>query len=161
MFENAVRTGRASVGLLALGSGLGTMTAGAQTQLPATGQEAARWSKDNSGVKAKALEDAMQKQAWDPSVKALTAVPQTLQMMNDRLEWMPQLGDAFLAQQQDVMTAVQKLPARAEAAGNLKSTPQQKVTKSAPPAGVTAPPRHTAGDHDRADGPGHFLRSRL
>ncbi|XIA65271.1 DUF3300 domain-containing protein [Bradyrhizobium sp. TZ2] len=101
--------------------------------------EAARWSKDNPAVKGKALEEAMQKQAWDPSVKALAAIPQTLQMMNDKLEWTQQLGDAFLAQQQDVMAAVQKLRARADAAGNLKSTSQQKVTKSAPPAGVTPP----------------------
>ncbi|MBR1158634.1 DUF3300 domain-containing protein [Bradyrhizobium elkanii] len=101
--------------------------------------EAARWSQDNKTVTGKALEDAMQKQSWDPSVKALTAVPQVLQMMNDKLDWTQQLGDAFLAQEQDVMSAVQILRQRAEAAGNLKSTPQQKVTKSAPPAGVTAP----------------------
>ncbi|WP_229161458.1 DUF3300 domain-containing protein, partial [Bradyrhizobium brasilense] len=101
--------------------------------------EAARWSQDNKTVTGKALEDAMQKQSWDPSVKALAAVPQVLQMMNDKLDWTQQLGDAFLAQEQDVMSAVQTLRQRAEAAGNLKSTPQQKVTKSAPPAGVTAP----------------------
>ncbi|WP_354227808.1 DUF3300 domain-containing protein [Bradyrhizobium sp. F1.4.3] len=101
--------------------------------------EAARWSKENASVKGKALEDAMQKQSWDPSVKALAAIPQTLQMMNDKLDWTQQLGDAFLAQQQDVMAAVQTLRARADAAGNLKSTSQQKVTKSAPPAGVTPP----------------------
>src|SRR5438552_7205353 len=62
--------------------------------------EAARWSQANSGVTGPALEDAMQKQAWDPSVKALAAVPQTLQMMSDKLDWTQQLGDAFLAQQQ-------------------------------------------------------------
>ena len=101
--------------------------------------EAARWSQDNKNVTGKALEDAMQKQSWDPSVKALTSVPQVLQMMNDKLEWVQQLGDAFLAQEQDVMGAVQKLRQRADAAGNLKSTPQQKVTRSAPPAGVSAP----------------------
>ncbi|MGY4480116.1 DUF3300 domain-containing protein [Bradyrhizobium sp. USDA 3364] len=101
--------------------------------------EAARWSQDNKGVTGKALEDAMLKQSWDPSVKALTSVPQVLQMMNDKLDWTQQLGDAFLAQEQDVMAAVQTLRQRAEAAGNLKSTPQQKVIKSAPPAGVTAP----------------------
>ncbi|WP_225646606.1 DUF3300 domain-containing protein [Bradyrhizobium australafricanum] len=101
--------------------------------------EAARWSQDNKTVTGKALEDAMQKQSWDPSVKALAAVPQVLQMMNDKLDWTQQLGDAFLAQEQDVMSAVQTLRQRAEAAGNLKSTPQQKVIKSAPPAGVTAP----------------------
>ncbi|MCP3419037.1 DUF3300 domain-containing protein [Bradyrhizobium brasilense] len=101
--------------------------------------EAARWSQDNKTVTGKALEDAMQKQSWDPSVKALAAVPQVLQMMNDKLDWTQQLGDAFLAQEQDVMSAVQTLRQRAEAAGNLKSTPQQKVIKSAPPADVTAP----------------------
>ncbi|WP_375778748.1 DUF3300 domain-containing protein [Bradyrhizobium sp. ma5] len=101
--------------------------------------EAARWSQDNKSLTGKALEDAMQKQSWDPSVKALTSVPQVLQMMNDKLEWVQQLGDAFLGQEQDVMSAVQKLRQRADAAGNLKSTPQQKVTKSAPPAGVSAP----------------------
>jgi Protein of unknown function (DUF3300) len=101
--------------------------------------EAARWSQDKKNVTGKALEDAMQKQSWDPSVKALTSVPQVLQMMNDKLEWVQQLGDAFLGQEQDVMSAVQKLRQRADAAGNLKSTPQQKVTKSPPPAGVSAP----------------------
>jgi hypothetical protein len=110
------------------------------TTYPLEVVEAARWSQDNKGVTGKALEDAMQKQSWDPSVKALTSVPQVLQMMNDKLDWVQQLGDAFLAQEQDVMSAVQKLRQRADAAGNLKSTPQQKVTKSAPPAGVSAPP---------------------
>jgi Protein of unknown function (DUF3300) len=57
----------------------------------------------------------MGKQSWDPSVKALAAVPQTLRMMNDKLEWTQQLGDAFLAQQADVLDAVQRLRARAEA----------------------------------------------
>ena len=61
--------------------------------------EAARWSKENPKVTGQALEDAMQKQSWDPSVKALTAVPQTLAMMNDQLKWTQDLGDAFLAQQ--------------------------------------------------------------
>jgi Protein of unknown function (DUF3300) len=99
--------------------------------------EAARWSQDNSMVKGLALQDAMQAQSWDPSVKALTAVPQTLQMMNDKLDWTQQLGDAFLAQQQDVLNAVQKLRAQAQVAGNLQSTPQQVVTTEAPAAGAT------------------------
>jgi Protein of unknown function (DUF3300) len=100
--------------------------------------EAARWSHDNSMVKGQALQDAMQAQSWDPSVKALTAVPQTLQMMNDKLDWTQQLGDAFLAQQQDVLNAVQKLRAQAQAAGNLQSTPQQVVTTEAPAVGAAA-----------------------
>jgi hypothetical protein len=100
--------------------------------------EAARWSRDNSKMTGKALEDAMQKQAWDPSVKALTAVPETLQMMNDQLKWTQDLGDAFLAQQSDVLDAVQRLRARADAAGNLKSTSQQTVRRVNRPANVSA-----------------------
>jgi hypothetical protein len=98
--------------------------------------EAARWSHDNSTVSGEALQDAMQTQSWDPSVKAITAVPQTLQMMNAKLDWTQQLGDAFLAQQQDVLNAVQKLRAQAQAAGNLQSTPQQVVRTEAPAAGA-------------------------
>jgi hypothetical protein len=58
--------------------------------------QAARWSSENPKVTGRALEDAMQKEDWDPSVKALTAAPQTLQMMNDQLEWTQDLGEAFL-----------------------------------------------------------------
>ena len=89
--------------------------------------EAARWSKANPTVNDKALEDAMQQQRWDPSVKALTSVPQVLQQMNDKLDWTQRLGDAFLAQQTDVMNTVQSLRAKAQAAGNLQSTSQQQV----------------------------------
>jgi len=89
---------------------------------------AARWSQANLTVTGEALQTAMGQQPWDPSVKALTAVPQTLQMMNEKLDWTQQLGDAFLAQQNDVLDAVQRLRARADANGQLKSTPEQKVT---------------------------------
>jgi Protein of unknown function (DUF3300) len=100
--------------------------------------EAARWSHENSSVTGQALETAMQGQSWDPSVKALAAVPQTLEMMSDKLDWTEQLGDAFLAQQQDVLAAVQTLRAEAQVAGNLHSTPQQVVMTAAPPAGGIA-----------------------
>ena len=89
--------------------------------------EAARWVKANPKVTGKALEDAMVKQSWDPAVKALTAVPQVLQQMNEKLDWTQKLGDAFLAQQNDVMNTVQALRAKADAAGNLKTTEQQVV----------------------------------
>jgi uncharacterized membrane protein YgcG len=89
--------------------------------------EAARWSKANPKVTGKALEDAMQKQTWDPAVKALTAVPQVLGHMNENLAWTQKLGDAFLADQKAVMKTVQTLRAKAQAAGNLKSTPEQTV----------------------------------
>jgi len=91
--------------------------------------EAARWAKANPKVTGKALEEAMTKQKWDPAVKSLTAVPQVLQQMNDKLDWTQRLGDAFLAQQQDVMDTVQALRAKADAAGNLKSSEQQVVKK--------------------------------
>jgi hypothetical protein len=96
---------------------------------------AARWSTENPNVKGPALEGAMQQQAWDPSVKALAAVPQVLTMMSDKLEWTKALGDAYLAQPDDVATAVQALRARADAAGNLKSSNEQQVRR------VAAPPR--------------------
>jgi hypothetical protein len=99
--------------------------------------QAARWVRENTKVTGQALQDAMQKQPWDPSVKALTAVPQTLQMMSDKLDWTQQLGDAFLGQQAELLAAVQVLRQRAEAAGHLKSTDQQKVSRSSKTVGST------------------------
>ena len=89
---------------------------------------AARWSKANPDVKGKDLEDAMQKESWDPSVKSLTAFPSVIAMLNDKLDMTQKLGDAFLGQQKDVMAAVQRLRAKAQAAGNLKSSKEQTVT---------------------------------
>ena len=83
--------------------------------------EAARWSKANPGLKDQALQDELQKQTWDPSVKALAGFPQVLQMMNEKLDMTQKLGDAFLAQPKDVTDAVQRLRAKAMVAGNLKS----------------------------------------
>ena len=89
--------------------------------------QASRWSKANPDVKDKALEDAMQKQSWDPSVKSLAAFPQILAMLNDKLDMTQKLGDAFLGQQKEVMDAIQRLRAKAQAAGNLQSGKEQKV----------------------------------
>jgi hypothetical protein len=88
---------------------------------------AARWSKANPGLKDKALEEAMQKQTWDPSVKGLTAVPKVLERLGENIEWMNKMGDAFLADQAAVMRTVQALRKKAQDAGNLKSTPEQTV----------------------------------
>ena len=101
--------------------------------------QAARWAKEHPGVSGTALEDAMQKQPWDPSVKALAAVPQALQMMSDKLEWTQQLGDAFLGQQEELLAAVQRLRQRAEAAGHLKSSEQQTVKTVQAPTGPGTP----------------------
>jgi hypothetical protein len=108
--------------------------------------QAARWAKEHPGVSGAALEDAMQNQPWDPSVKALTAVPQALQMMSDKLDWTQQLGDAFLGQQADLLAAVQRLRERAQNAGHLKSTEQQRVkTVQAPTGGGASPGGAPAG----------------
>jgi hypothetical protein len=90
---------------------------------------AARWVKANPKVTGTALEDAMQKQTWDASVKSLCAFPQVIEMMNAQLEWTQKLGDAFLDQQKEVMAAIQTLRTKADAAGNLQSTKEQVVTK--------------------------------
>lgn len=89
--------------------------------------QAARWVKAYPNVQGPQLEAAMLQQPWDPSVKSLTAVPQVLAMMDANLDWTQRLGDAFLAQQPAVMATIQTLRARAQAAGNLQSTPQQTI----------------------------------
>jgi len=88
---------------------------------------AERWVKANPSLKDKALEDALEKQSWDPSVKSLAVFPQVLTMMSEKLDWTQQLGDAFLAQQKDVMATAQALRAKAAKEGNLKDTKEQKV----------------------------------
>jgi Protein of unknown function (DUF3300) len=100
--------------------------------------EAARFAEENPGLKDAALDDALKEKSWDPSVKSLISFPQVITMMNEKLDWTQQLGDAFLAQQKDVMDAVQRLRARAHAEGNLESNEQQKIiVEQAPPTEVT------------------------
>jgi uncharacterized membrane protein YgcG len=89
--------------------------------------EAARFAEQNRDLKGDALENALKDKTWDPSVQSLTAFPQVLAMMNDKLDWTQQLGDAFLANEPQVMQTVQTLRQKAEAAGNLQSSPQQNV----------------------------------
>jgi hypothetical protein len=100
--------------------------------------EAARWSKEHPDVTGDAVADAVKDQSWDPSVKSLVAFPQVLTMMNEKLDWTQKLGDAFLAQQADVMQAVQRLRNKAMDTGNLESTDELTVkTEPAPPATAT------------------------
>ena len=107
---------------------------------------AARWSEKNPNLKGAALEDAMQKEQWDPSVKGLASVPQVLAMMNEKLDWTNQLGEAFLAQPNDVQNAIQALRKQAETTGTLKSSKEQKVSRiAAPPStGYAGPPEYIA-----------------
>jgi Protein of unknown function (DUF3300) len=89
--------------------------------------EADRWLQAHADLKGDALGQAVDAQPWDPSVKALTGFPSVLGNMDKNLSWTSSLGDAFYNQQQDVMDAVQVMRRRAQAAGNLRSTPQQTV----------------------------------
>jgi hypothetical protein len=95
--------------------------------------EAHRWlqDSDNAQLQGDQLAAAMAQQPWDPSVKSLVAFPQVLTMMNNNLQWTEQLGNAFLAQQADVMNSVQHLRQMAEASGHLASTPQLTVSNDA------------------------------
>jgi len=89
-----------------------------------------RWAKENKKLKGDELKAALDKQAWDDSVKSLVATPDVLSMMSTKIDWTQKLGDAVLAQQPDVMDAIQRLRARADANNKLTSTKQQKVTKT-------------------------------
>ena len=92
--------------------------------------QADRWIKENKNLKGDALSAAAELQPWDGSVKSLTAAPDVVAMMSSKLDWTLKLGDAVLAQQPDVMDAVQRLRAKAEANNKLTSTKQQTVTKT-------------------------------
>ena len=89
--------------------------------------QADRWAMSNKTLKGDALTAALAKQSWDDSVKSLVQVPSVLTMMSEQLDWTQKLGDAVLAQQTDVMDAIQRLRTRARANGKLESNKQQTV----------------------------------
>jgi hypothetical protein len=86
-----------------------------------------QWLDQHKDLKGKALADAALKQDWDPSIQALAGLPDLVKQLADNIKWTTDLGNAFLAQQSDVMDAVQRMRKKAEDAGNLKSSEQQKV----------------------------------
>ena len=90
--------------------------------------QAARFVKDHKDWKGDQLSEALKDQTWDDSVKSLVSFPEVLSLMDGKLDWTQKLGDAFLASEKGVLDAVQRLRARAQAQGNLKSTPEQTVT---------------------------------
>ena len=92
--------------------------------------QADRFAKANKKLKGDKLTQALDKQDWDASVKQLVLAPTVLATMSDKLDWTEKLGDAVLAQQADVMDAIQRLRAQAQANGKLETTKQQKVTVS-------------------------------
>lgn len=89
--------------------------------------EADRWVKANKTLNGDQLKSMIAQQRWDESVKSLVATPDVLDMMSAKLDWTQKLGDAVLAQQSEVMDAVQRLRRKAEGRGKLTTTPQQTV----------------------------------
>jgi len=99
---------------------------------PADVADAVKWSKDNPKQEGDAAVKAVQSKSWDPSVMALVAFPQVLAMAGDKPDWVQGVGDAFLADSDQVMDTVQKLRKKAKDAGNLETTKQQKVVVEQP-----------------------------
>ena len=103
---------------------------------PANVAQAVQWSHDNPLKQGDAAIQAVSDQPWDASVKSLVAFPQLMALMGENPQWVQNLGDAFLAQPQDVMDSVQRLRQLAQQTGSLKSSTEQKVittTKKAVP----------------------------
>ena len=90
--------------------------------------EAARWLENNAAAAARNDFTEVDAKPWDPSVQALTRFPDTIKMLADHPDWTESLGWAFSVQDADVAAVIQMLRAKAESAGNLKSTPEQVVT---------------------------------
>src|SRR6202045_365084 len=87
-----------------------------------------RWLKERKNLKGDALKKEVDKQSWDDSVKALASTPDVISMMSDKVDWTKSLGDAVLAQQADVMDAIQRLRSKAYDNKKLVTTKQQKVS---------------------------------
>src|SRR6266581_2092503 len=94
-----------------------------------------QWMDRNKDLKGKALADAVAKQQWDPSIQAMVEFPDVVQRMAGNIQWTTDLGNAFLAQQSDVMDAVQRMRAKAQGTGNLKTSAQQVVETQTVPSG--------------------------
>ncbi|MGC1233796.1 MAG: DUF3300 domain-containing protein, partial [Xanthobacteraceae bacterium] len=90
--------------------------------------QAERWLQSHKNLKGDQLKAAIAKEDWDDSIKSLVATPEVLAMMSEKLDWTEKLGDAVVAQQPDVMDAIQRLRAKAQANDKLTSTKQQTVT---------------------------------
>ena len=86
-----------------------------------------QWMEKNKNLKGQALSDEVEKQSWDPSIQAMAAFPDVVNRMSDNIQWTTDLGNAFLAQQSDVLDAIQRMRATAQSKGILKATQQQKV----------------------------------
>src|SRR5437899_12685056 len=86
-----------------------------------------QWLAKHSDLKEKKLDEKVGKQPWDPSIQAMAMLPNVVKRLADDIQWTTELGNAFLAQEADVMQAVQRMRVKAQSTGNLKSTPEQVV----------------------------------
>lgn len=86
-----------------------------------------QWLAQHKDLKGQALTDAVMKENWDPSIQAMAALPDVVKLLSENIKWTADLGNAFLAQQQDVMDAVQRMRLKAKDTGKLTTTEQQKV----------------------------------
>ena len=112
-----------------------------------------QWLAKNPKLKDKALADSVAKQPWDPSIQSMAALPDVVKRLADDIQWTTELGNAFLAQQTDVMDAVQRMRKKAKDKGALESNEQQKVE--------TKVVEKTGGDRRRAGEPRGRLRAVL
>jgi hypothetical protein len=95
---------------------------------PAQVADADRWRQAQGNAPTEQIAAGADAQNWDPSVKALTAFPQVLAEMDRNMRWTTDLGNAYFNQPQDILQAVQVMRQRAQAAGNLQTTPQETVS---------------------------------
>jgi hypothetical protein len=107
-------------------------------------QDAVAWSKANPDAKGDDAVKQVESKDWDPSVASLVAFPEVLVTLGEKPDYVKNLGDAFLAQPEDVMVSVQRLRAAAQKSGNLASNEQIKVTVDpTPPLQQAATPPST------------------
>ncbi len=99
----------------------------AASTYPVELMEAQQWSLGNQNLSGQQLMDAVRQQNWDPSVQALVTMPNVLSLLTQDIRWTTDLGNAFLAQQADVMSAVQRMRQRAQSNGQLRSNQQESV----------------------------------
>src|SRR4030095_6231718 len=97
-------------------------------------------------LKDTARSEELKKYDWDDSVKSLCSFPQILSLLNEKIDWMQKLGDAFLGQREDNKDAIQSLRAKAQAQGNLQSNEQQKVIVENAPAAPPPPGQPTPAE---------------
>ncbi len=100
----------------------------AASTYPAEITQAQQWMQSNPSLRGRDLVEAAKQQNWDPSVQALVAFPDVVNMLTRDIQWTTDLGNAFLSNQAGVMDAIQQLRASARDNGRLTNTPQERVT---------------------------------